>query len=80
MNLAGAFVLKEHKVHIDLTRNVTPRLPLTLLSMPPAGDQTSPSGDRFSLLQCLRQTVGRIVIFIPADPDLLNSKRNADRS
>jgi chromosome partitioning protein len=71
MNLAGAFVLKEHKVlAIDLDPQCNASIAFNIIV-----DANSPGirhllvGDRFSLSQCLYDR-GPYCDFIPADPDL----------
>ena len=70
MNLAGAFVLKEHKVlAIDLDPQCNASIAFNVIV-----DANSPGsdislGDRFSLSQCLYDR-GPYCDFIPADPDL----------
>ena len=71
MNLAGAFVLKEHKVlAIDLDPQCNASIAFNVIV-----DANSPGvrhllvGDRFSLAECLYDR-GSYCDFIPADPDL----------
>ena len=71
MNLAGAFVLKEHRVlAIDLDPQCNASIAFNVIV-----DANSPGirhllvGDRFSLSQCLYDR-GPYCDFIPADPDL----------
>jgi len=71
MNLAGAFVLREHKVlAIDLDPQCNASIAFNIIV-----DANSPGvrhllvGDRFSLSQCLYDR-GPYCDFIPADPDL----------